>query len=180
MIYRLMCGLAMSLGLGTLSAAASADVLPDWMAIHGQGTFVLQGTPGFRDPYDGPNSLTPHQRKETVDVTLYAGIQPWKGAEFWVDAEIDQGFGLSDTLGVAGFPSAEAYKVGKKHPYFRLQRAFFRQTIDLGGASETIEGEANQFAGTRTANRLVFTVGKIGVGDVFDTTNMRTIRAAIS
>ncbi len=55
----------------------------------------------------------------------------------WADPEIDQGFGLSNTLGVAGFPSAEAYKVGKKHPYLRLQRAFFRQTIDLGGASET-------------------------------------------
>lgn len=169
MIHKLMRGLGMSLGLGVLPAAASADVLPDWLAIHGQGTFVLQGTPGFRDPYDGTNSLTPHQRKETIDVTLYAGVQPWQGAEIWVDPEIDQGFGLSNTLGIAGFSSAEAYKVGKKKPYFRLQRAFFRQTLDLGGASETVDGEANQFAGTRSTNRVVLTVGKFGVGDIFDT-----------
>ena len=137
-------------------------------AVHGQATFVLQGTPGFASPYAGTNSLTPHQRKETIDATLYIGVRPWAGAEIWANPEVDQGFGLSNTLGVAGFPSAEAYKVGKKHPYVRLQRAFFRQTIDLGGARETVEGEANQLAGTRTANRLVLTVGKFGVGDVFD------------
>ena len=46
---------------------------------------------------------------------------------------MDQGFGLSNTVGVAAFPSAEAYKVGKSEPYGRLQRLFFRQTFDLGG-----------------------------------------------
>ncbi len=143
--------------------------LPDWIAVHGQGTFTLQGTPGFASPYAGTNSLTPHQRKETIDATLFLGVQPWKGGELWVNPEVDQGFGLSNTLGAAGFVSAEAYKVGKKHPYTRLQRLFFRQTIDLGGARETVDGEQNQFAGTRTADRLVVTIGKFGVGDVFDT-----------
>jgi high affinity Mn2+ porin len=158
---------------GALCAPARAadgdSGLPDWLAVHGQGTFTLQGDPDFPSPYAGPNSLKPGQRKETIDATLFAGVQPWKGGEFWVNPEIDQGFGLSNTLGVAGFPSAEAYKVGKKHPYVRLQRAFFRQTIDLGGPEETVEGDQNVFAGKRTANRLVLTVGKFGVGDVFDT-----------
>jgi len=154
---------------GTLPAAAQADALPDWLALHGQATFTLQGTPGFDSPYAGPNSLTPHQRKETIDATLYLGVQPWKGGEFWINPEVDQGFGLSNTLGVAGFPSAEAYKVGKKHPYTRLQRAFFRQTIGLGGDAQDVEAAANQFAGKAAADRLVFTAGKFGVGDVFDT-----------
>ncbi len=96
-------------------------------------------------------------------------MRPWAGAEIWVNPEIDQGFGLSNTLGVAGFPSAEAYKVGNKDPYFRLQRAFLRQTIDLGGAAETVDAAQNQLGGTRTANRIVITIGKFGVGDVFDT-----------
>jgi len=154
---------------GTLPAAAQADTLPDWLALHGQATFTLQGTPGFDSPYTGPNSLTPHQRKETIDATLYLGVQPWKGGEFWINPEVDQGFGLSNTLGVAGFPSAEAYKVGKKHPYTRLQRAFFRQTIGLGGDAQDVDAAANQFAGKAAANRIVLTVGKFGVGDVFDT-----------
>lgn len=141
----------------------------DRIAIHGQATFTLQGTPGFSSPYAGPNSLTPHQRKETIDATLYIGVRPWTGGELWVNPEVDQGFGLSNTLGAAGFPSAEAYKVGKKHPYTRLQRLFFRQTIDLGGNEEDVGADQNQFSGKRRADRLVVTVGKFGVGDVFDT-----------
>jgi high affinity Mn2+ porin len=153
-----------------MARADEGDIpIPSWIAIHGQGTFTLQGTPGFGSPYAGANSLTPHQRKETIDATLFVGVQPWKGGELWADPEIDQGFGLSNTLGVAGFTSAEAYKVGKKRPYARLQRLFFRQTIDLGGESETVEGQQNQFASTRTTDRLVLTIGKFGVGDVFDT-----------
>ena len=171
---RLVPGLSLGLLVGIVGttpaqAEDAASLLPNWLAVHGQATFTLQGTPGFSSPYAGPNSLTPRQRKETIDATLYVGVQPWSGGELWVNPEVDQGFGLSNTLGVAGFVSAEAYKVGKKHPYVRVQRLFFRQTVDLGGESETVEGDANQFAGTRTGNRLVLTIGKFGVGDVFDT-----------
>ncbi|WP_258045025.1 carbohydrate porin [Sphingomonas citricola] len=153
------------------AATVPSDAMPadERIAIHGQATFVLQGTPGFASPYSGTNSLTPRQTKETVDVTLYAGVRPWAGGELWVNPEIDQGFGLSNTLGVAGFPSAEAYKVGRSNPYFRLQRLFFRQTIGLGGEREAVAGVANQLGGSRMTDRLVLTAGKFGVGDVFDT-----------
>jgi len=161
--------IARFLSLALLAAAPVRAALPDWLAVHGQATAVLQGTPGFASPYSGDNSLTPHQRKETLDATLYVGVKPWAGGELWVNPEVDQGFGLSNTLGVAGFPSAEAYKVGKKHPYTRLQRLFFRQTIGLGGEETPVEGAQNQFAGKAAANRIVLTVGKFGVGDVFDT-----------
>jgi len=156
----------------TVTARAGAQTVTATdgdIAVHGQATLVVQGTPGFASPYTGDNSLTPHQIKETVDLTLYAGARPWRGGELWIDPEVDQGFGLSNTLGVAGFPSAEAYKVGRKRPYLRLQRLFFRQTIGLGGGSDAVEGAANQFAGTRDRDRLVVTAGKFGVGDVFDT-----------
>ena len=144
--------------------------LNDRVAVHGQTTFVYQGHDSFRSPFRGANSLYPGaDGRETWDVTLYAGLRPWKGAEVWIDPEIDQGFGLSNTLGAAGFPSGEAYKVGKAEPYPRLQRLFIRQTIDLGGDPEKIESDLNQFSGTRTANRIVITFGKFSVGDVFDT-----------
>jgi high affinity Mn2+ porin len=173
MTPRLVYQAMLLLAAGALPGMARADggdiAIPDWIAVQGQGTFTLQGTPGFASPYAGANSLTPHQRKETIDATLFVGVRPWTGGELWADPEIDQGFGLSNTLGVAGFTSAEAYKVGKKRPYARLQRLFFRQTLDLGGDSEMVEGAQNQFAGTRTTNRLALTIGKFGVGDVFDT-----------
>ncbi|MDE2603349.1 MAG: outer membrane beta-barrel protein, partial [Bradyrhizobium sp.] len=98
-------------------------------AVHGQATFVEQYAAPFRAPYAGQNSLAPNAGRETFDLDLYVGYRPWKGAEIWVNPEIDQGFGLSDTFGVAGFPSAEAYKVGQAYPYARIPRAFLRQTI---------------------------------------------------
>lgn len=148
---------------------SSGAVTEDW-AMHGQLTSVWQYHPAFSSPYQGPNSLSSESAgDETIDATLYVGMRTWQGAELWIDPEIDQGFGLSNTLGVAGFPSGEAYKVGSSTPYFRLQRLFFRQSIDLGGNRQTIEPDANQLGGARTAGNLVVTAGKFSVTDIFDT-----------
>jgi high affinity Mn2+ porin len=141
----------------------------DWFALHGQTTFLGQYAFPFRAPYHGPNSLDSNAGRETWDLTVYAGIRLWEGAELWVNPEIDQGFGLSSTLGIAGFPSGEAYKVGFSVPYARLPRMFVRQAIDLGGDTEKVEAGINQFAGSQTADRLVITVGKFSVSDIFDT-----------
>jgi high affinity Mn2+ porin len=141
----------------------------DRFAFHGQFTFLDQYDPPFRAPVSGQNSLGPNQNRETADMTLYAGVRLWQGAEAWINPEVDQGFGLSGTLGVAGFTSGEAYKVGADNPYARLQRAFFRQTINLGGETQQVDAGINQFSGTQTSDRLVLTIGKIGVVDIFDT-----------
>jgi high affinity Mn2+ porin len=98
----------------------------------------------------------------------FVGAKLWQGAEFWVDPEIDQGFGLSNTEGVAGYVSGASFKVGSSVPYSRVQRAFVRQTIDLGGATLKVEADQNQFAGSNTLDRLVITIGKYSVSDVFD------------
>jgi high affinity Mn2+ porin len=156
------------------ASAFSADdgqergVAEERFALHGQFTYVEQETDSFRAPYAGPNSLSPNQGRETTDLTLYAGARLWSGAEIWINPEIDQGFGLDDTLGLAGFPSGEAYKIGKNQPYLRLQRLFVRETLDLDGDREAIEAGANQLAGYRSTNRWVFTVGKFSVADIFD------------
>jgi high affinity Mn2+ porin len=144
--------------------------IPDIFAVHGQATFVEQAYPSFRSPYEGTNSLSGGgQVRETFDLTLSTGAKLWKGAEFWANPEIDQGFGFDDTHGAAGFPSAESYKLGSATPYARIQRAFLRQTIDLGGNIEKVDDDFMQFAGTRMSDRLVFTVGRFGIVDIFDT-----------
>jgi high affinity Mn2+ porin len=137
-------------------------------AVHGQTTFVEQFAPPFRSPFVGANSLIPNQGRETWDATAYLGMRLWTGAELWVDPEIDQGFGLNATTGIAGFPSGEALKRGESVPYARIPRAFIRQTVNLGGDSQKVEAAANQFGGTQSANRLVFTIGKFAINDVFD------------
>ncbi len=153
--------------------AAQALVPPavqlDNFAVHGQTTFLEQYAPPFHSPYSGANSLIPNQGRETWDATAFLGWRLWDGAEFWFNPEIDQGFGLSSTLGIAGFTSGEAYKIGASVPYARIQRAFIRQIIDLGGDSQKVDDAANQFGGTQTANRLVLTIGRFSAADVFDT-----------
>ena len=152
-----------------LSTPALAAETENW-SLHGQATLVEQYHPAFKSAYLGPNSMDPGSSgRETVDLTLYAGLRLWQGGEAYANPEIDQGFGLSNTLGAAGFPSGEAYKVGKSSPYFRLQRLFFRQTFDLGGDVENVEAGPNQLGGSRSANNLIFTGGKISPTDIFDT-----------
>jgi high affinity Mn2+ porin len=148
--------------------AGPTPLAADGWVVHGQTTFVSQYAAPFNAPYQGPNSLDRNAGRETWDATLYVGHRLWQGAEFWIDPEIDQGFGLSNTLGIAGFPSGEAYKVGSTDPYFRLPRYIVRQTIDLGGDKQNVKEDINQLGGSQTANRLVFTVGKFSVADVFD------------
>ena len=166
---------AASLGAAAAHAQDGAGQTPDAAppieaAIHGQLTLTEQAALAFASPYRGPQSLDPATRgRETTDLTLYAGFRPWSGAEIWMNPEIDQGYGLDDTLGLAGFPSAEAYKVGDAAPYLKLPRLFLRQTINLGGEAQSVDGDSNQFAGRQTADRLVVTVGKFAVTDVFDT-----------
>ncbi|MGA9367687.1 MAG: carbohydrate porin [Steroidobacteraceae bacterium] len=149
----------------TVATAAS----PSWFAVHGQATYTEQETDGFHSPYTGPNSLTPDSGHETTDATLFLGVRLWRGAELWVNPEVDEGFGLDNTLGLAGFSSGEAYKVGSNAPYFRLQRAFIRQTLNLSGEVSSVDAAPNQFALPQASDRLVLTLGKISVVDIFDT-----------
>jgi high affinity Mn2+ porin len=170
-LQELRAGLNYQFGNDPLAAvAAPAAPATDQVNFHGQTTFVWQGYPAIRSPYAGLNSLPGSgEGRDTWDATLYAGVRLWHGAELWVDPEIDQGFGLMDSHGAAGFPSAEAYKLGSAYPYARVQRYFVRQTIDLGGETVKADADINQFAGSQTANRLVLTVGKFAVVDIFDT-----------
>jgi high affinity Mn2+ porin len=138
-------------------------------SFHGQTTFTAQYAFPFRSPYRGQNSLDPNSGRETWDTTFYVGARLWEGAELWINPEIDQGFGLSGTFGVAGFPSAEAYKVGASYPYARVPRAFIRQTIDLGGETQKVDSGINQFSGSQSANRVVIAAGKLATVDIFDT-----------
>lgn len=152
-----------------LLTAVPALADEDW-AMHAQSTFIEQFHPAFASAYRGANSLDPvASGRETFNITGYFGARPWDGGEAWADLEMDQGFGLSNTLGVAGFTNGQGSKVGKALPYFRLHRLFFRQSFDLGGEVQDVAATANQLGMTRTADNLVLTLGKFSPTDVFDT-----------
>jgi len=146
------------------------DSASEWYSIHGQTTFVQQYHPPFTAPFRGPNSSSSaHNGAHTVDATLFLGARLGDGLEFYVDPEVDYGFGLNDTLGFAGFPSGEAYKIGAASPYYETHRAFARYTIGLGGDRQKVEPAANQLGGTRQSDNITITAGKFAATDIFDT-----------
>ena len=72
-------------------------------------------------------------------------------------------------MGLAGFPSGEAYKIGNWTPYYRMPRAFLRQTFALGGEEGPVESGPNTLAGTKAINNVTLTMGKFSAVDSFDT-----------
>jgi high affinity Mn2+ porin len=153
----------------TCPALADQTAAPETWSLHSQLTFTEQYHPAFRALFSGANSLDPGSRGwETADLTLFAGVRLADETEFYVNPEVDQGFGLSGTFGLAAFSSGEAYKVGKANPYMRFQRVFLRQTFDLGGDVQEIAPDANQLGGEKTADNIVVTIGKFSVTDIFD------------
>jgi len=148
-----------------ISAAARAE---QWN-VHAQVTNLQQYHGAFPAAYSGAQSLSPNaDTAKTFDFTAFVGTRLWKEAALYVNPEIDQGFGLSGTFGVAGYPSGEAYKVGAQRPYGRLQRYFVRQTLNYGGGAVRVDSDQNQLGESVDANRLVLTFGKYSVVDMFD------------
>ena len=135
-----------------------------------QGTEVLQGQPGFHSPYQGANSLLPTDNfDQSSSFDIYLGARLWDGGEFYFNPEYYQGFGLSDTHGIAAFPNAENYKVGRRYGDVFNAHLFLRQVIGLGGEQEEIEGDLLQLAERVDVSRLTFTIGRLSVTDLFDT-----------
>lgn len=152
-----------------VASPKDTSALEQWK-IYGQLTNVAQRHAHFFAPYSGANSLQPNEgTRETTDITLFAGLRLGRNTEVWINPEIDQGFGLSNTLGAAGFPSGEAYKVGANTPYLRMPRAFVRHVVSLDGERQKIDPVPNQLAGSASADNLTLTVGKFSVVDIFDT-----------
>ena len=151
------------------AAAESGAAASQPWNLHAQLTHIVQYHPAFRSPYEGGNSLDPgNSGRESADLTLFAGVRLWGGGALYFDPEIDQGFGLSGTLGLAGFSSGDAVKVGEASPYYRTPRLFVRQVFDLGGETAAVASGPNQLAGPQAADNVTLTAGKFSAVDIFD------------
>jgi len=149
-------------------ADAPAGALAERFSLHGQTTFFNQAVSGFRAPYRGPNSLVPNQAQATTTATLFLGLKLTDSTELYYNPEFSQGFGLSRTLGVAGFVNGEAQKAGAPFPKLRSARYFVKQTFGLGGETETLPDGPNQVATTYDVERITLIAGKFAMGDFFD------------
>lgn len=150
-------------------AQETKSVLSDDWSLHTQATYIDQFHYSFPSAYEGSNSFVRRSENEhTFSFSLFVDRKLWPGAELIYNPEIFQGHGLSQTLGIAGFPNGEAVKSGFANLHYNTSRLFLRQVFGLGGEKEKIENDVNQVAGEIEVNRLTLSVGKFAANDFFD------------
>ncbi|WP_084679222.1 carbohydrate porin [Methylocystis sp. ATCC 49242] len=165
---------------GNGASGESGENAPEFYSVHAQTTNVVQGYPRFRAAYDGPNSFPSGGKANFGSTTnIFLGLRLWEGGAVYLNPEIDQGYGLANSVGAASYVNGAVAKVGASAPYMRFQRYFLRQIIGLGGGdrghdpdqgsrSEVLESTQNQISGKVDRDRIIITLGKFAVGDVFD------------
>jgi hypothetical protein len=158
-----------------LYAQDSEAVLPDedsfWNRfwISAQANFIRQQQPSFHAAYSGPNSFQSDKEHATSRVeTLYTGFQITKQLEILADVESAGGAGLSNALGIAGFPNVDVVRNPSlsEDPY--VSRVMLHYTIPL--SKENTEATRNplSLASSVAVRRLELRLGKMSTVDFFD------------
>jgi high affinity Mn2+ porin len=137
---------------------------------HFQFTGIIQYNAPFHSPYAGKNSfLSPAARAFSVTSTAFIGRKLWSGASIYFDPEMAGGQGLSSTLGIAGFPNGETFRIGADQTVVYVARLFLRQQINLDkNHFDTLEDGINQIREVVSSKRLTINFGKFGIADFFD------------
>lgn len=161
------------LSLFNIGLASAQDTLKQQrFNLHFQQTIITQYKPSFGAPYSGKNSLiTNSETQSSITSTLFGAARLWKGAGAYFNPEISGGSGLSKTLGVAGFPNGETFRVGGAEPKIYIARFYLKQTFEWGAEKDTMDDDANQLAGLKSKRYFSVAAGKFGMADFFDGNN---------
>lgn len=137
---------------------------------HFQFTGIIQYNTPFHSPYTGQNSFLPDAaRAYSVTTTAFLGRKLWQGASVYFNPEMAGGQGLSSTLGIAGFPNGETFRIGADQTVVYVARIFIRQQITLDkNHFDTLEDGINQVKERVSSKRITINLGKFGVADFFD------------
>lgn len=134
-----------------------------------QSTYIWMKKPSINSPYAGDNSLKADSEESwSWSVTPSIGARLWNGGEFYFNLESGRNQSLSELHGLGGPANGDDQKDGGKKQQYFTSRLFIRQVIGLGGKKESMASDANQLASSYDKNRIVLTLGKISVTDIFD------------
>ncbi len=160
------------------------DSLQAW-SLHFQSTVILQGHFRFTGAgYLGRNTLSAQADTAlSVTTTLFLGRRLWRGASLYINPEMAGGRGVghrnnqspydetlyAHAVGIAGFPNGETFRIGSAKPALYLARFYIEQIFSLSDeATEEVPSEANQIKNRLPTARVVLTVGKFSIADMFD------------
>ena len=145
----------------------------------GEATFVFQNMDRFFSPYEGSNSLRSRNETElSHSYTLFLGARLFKNVEVYINPELAWGNGVSESHGLGATTNADLLAQPDLRPYPYLARYFVRWRIPMKHmgrhsgkedvAAEKTGRAPNIIAGTIPAHRLVLSVGKMAINDLFD------------
>jgi len=138
-------------------------------SLHWQTTFIPQYHVDFKAPYSGDNSLqTGEPIRASISATAFLNYKPFKNTYLIFNPEAAGGKGLSKTLGIAGFPNGEVYRVGDPKPKPFIARLYVEQRFPLSMRKETVEDDLNQVGETTHKDYLSLIIGKFSLTDFFD------------
>lgn len=138
-------------------------------SLHGQVTLLSQYHFDFKAPYTGDNSLLPSESAaNSVSATLFFKYKISDKTYFVFNPEMAGGKGLSKTLGIAGFPNGEVYRVGDPTPKPFIGRLYFERRFALSKDKINVEDDVNQVAELTNKDYLSLIVGKFSLTDFFD------------
>jgi hypothetical protein len=144
-----------------------------WNA-YGQLTFIDSQKLAIRAPYTnlyGTNGslAAGAENSWTTSFTLYFGARLWHGGEVYFVPEVIAEQPLSGLKGLGGvIQNFELQKNGSTVPTVYRSRAYFQQTLDLGGKSVPLASDPQQLGTTVDSRRLIVRAGNFSVIDFFD------------
>ncbi len=148
-----------------------------WLS--GQMNFIFQTHPDFHADYSGKHSLKPHYEKATSRLmTLYTGVRLNDSTELLVDIEDAAGNGLSNAVGVAGYPNLDVVRIPgdgsslSTAPY--LSRGIIHKVFAL--SEDKIENQRSSLSlfDELPRRRLEIRFGKFSLPDFFDLNSVGT------
>lgn len=143
------------------------------ISFHFQATFIPQYHFDFSSPYQGLNSTLPHEPiKASLTATIFAAYKFAPHTYVVFNPEAAGGKGLSKTLGIAGFPNGEIYRVGDPKPKPYISRLYVEQRFPLSKKLGQTGDDINQVAEYSNKEYISVVVGKFSLTDFFGNTEI--------
>lgn len=143
--------------------------------VYGQSTYISSWKAPFSAAYTNlngsTNSLVPQaERSWTGSNTFYVGLKaPWQGGEIYYAPEMITETPLSGLHGLGStIQNGELQKNGGVSARWYTSRFYLRQTVNMGGDTNSIGSGPLQLTRNLDSRRLVITVGNLSILDIFD------------
>ena len=168
--YKLVAPEPAANGTSQLTPSESSDAAaPQDYYLGGQNNEIVQHVFPFHSPYAGTNSfISRNETEATSTITLFFGHRFSPRLELYVNPEESRGHGLAQGYGLGSFTNGEVVRTPTLDQEFYLARYFFRYVVPTGSGSESVSQGEQQLAGSRPIHRVVFSLGKLAVSDLFD------------